>query len=328
MDEIQTDINLINKKPKSSKSIKSVKSNESAKSSDYDLKGKKINKSSTKSINSSKSVDNISIKSDQLNDKKVKEKKSKSYNTINLYKSNSDNVKTDIYFDYSSLDNLKPRNNLLEPIQYTSQHTLNELESENDKKYKVIDIDNNIKINKNDKSDTIININDISNSEKKQEDVETSSRNSNEDLMKEKENDKIDIEKNEKDDKDSYNDDNCMSKENTNESKEPLINKNEKESDNEKQEDVSCENKLSEEEEKRQKLIEYYLKMPVRKTGLQCPWSLKQTFGLIIIAYSIAVNYYLIFNGEYNTVPKYIVLAISFLNYLIINTINISIHFL
>jgi len=331
MNEIQIDINPRSKKPDSSKSIKSVNSVKSTKSNDSNIRNKKSKKGSTKSLNSSKSVDNISQKSNQQDEKKIKEKKVKSNNSINVYQEISKDGKTEIYFDYSSLDNLKQRNNLLEPIKYTSQHKLNEIEQGDDENYKVINIDNNLEINKNNKSDTIININDLNNTAKDLNTSGISSQNTTEVLTNETQNeetkDKIMNIKNEIDDKDDYNEDNCfVSNESINESKEPLINKNEKQNDNNQYEKSSNENKLSEEEEKKQKLIEHYLKMPVRKTGLQCPWSLKQIVGLIIIAYSVAVNYYLIFNGEYNTYAKYVVLTISFKrkhNYYIYNNIVI-----
>ncbi|OUM67380.1 hypothetical protein PIROE2DRAFT_58778 [Piromyces sp. E2] len=336
--EISIDINLITKKSKSSaksvnlvkssKSSKSVKSIKSSKSYDVNISVKKLHKND--SIKTSKSFDRINQKNEKIHENKIRKKKSKSDNTIDIYEDKNKEKRTEIYFDYSSLDNLKTRNNLLEPIQYSPHYTYENLNGGNDsenKNYKIINIDNNIDTNKSNKStEEIIDNNNTETNESKitEEIIDINKTDSKEekntsDLEQKKELDKKEITDiktknkskiipvNEEDttekDEENYNNDNN--------SKEPLIDKDE--NNNSEDNDKEYENyKLSEEEEKKKKLIEHYLKMPVRKTGLQCPWSLKQIVGIIVIAYSAAVNYYLIFNGEYNKIPKIIVLTISF----------------
>ncbi|ORX57279.1 zf-DHHC-domain-containing protein [Piromyces finnis] len=305
MNEISIEINLINKKSKnSSKSVKS------SKSYDVDLLNSKSRENKTESIKTSKSVDKIYNNKRRTHENKLKKKKSKSSNTIDLYGNNNNEKNTEIYFDYSSLDNLKTRNNLLDPIQYPQNSTsddLNEIDDEPvHKNYKVIDIDNNIKLSNSKNSETIIDINNKEKENNNNSDEKDASREK--EIIETETNDSKMIELTSEKESDNNNEDDKEDEENYNSSKESLINKCEDDSNENKEEEND---KISEEEEKRRKLIEHYLKMPIRKSGFQCPWSLKQIFGFILIAYSAAINYYLIFNGEYNKIQKMIVLVIS-----------------
>ncbi|KAG4096293.1 hypothetical protein H8356DRAFT_1682646 [Neocallimastix lanati (nom. inval.)] len=317
---------------------KNIQNNDYDINTDLKLIGKKFNKSTEKSIKSSKSdnlykkrrssnrakpVEYVYCDNEGLKVRKFIKKKAYSNDTINLLNDEYNNGKVEIIFDYSSLDNLKARNNLLDPIRYPSRKSLIEdnYDDPNAKKdYKVINI-NNSNIRKPNKSDTIININEIEDENNLEKTIQSKKEHQ---LIDHK----VNINNNEPNDKINKNNalisiENNNKKDDNNDSKEPLIDKSENDDKKKDNQEKNDDNEISEEEYKKRKLIEQYLKMPVRKTGLDCPWSLKQIVGLLIILYSIAVNYYLIFYGSYNTVPKYIILGISSLVIFIFLTFGI-----